>query len=240
MSVIPASPSLPSLSVCLLSHSGLRSHNHATDSLAVYLQAFCACDVTYFRWQSEDIRFVGPEAWTVEQMDKADRVLFVHSPETDACYEAWRSGRPAERVGGDTAVRMLVAAFDRLSTAHNDASSQRRRKCFNVTFGSDLSGTSASRLLLLAPGGASPEGLARSGWDPQDSTGPAGLNRTRRTQQDPQPGRRRRKGKEAAVPRGQPRQAGAARRVPARTAPARTAPARRAPAGQRLVSACTA
>lgn len=138
--VTPTCPSLPSLSVFLLSHPGLGRHNHAADSLALYLQAFCACNVTYFRWHLDDIRFVGPEAWAVEQIELADCVIFVHSPETKDCYEAWKTMQLKENES-DMVTRMLTTVFD--YTAKNT-----RRRWFSVTFHSDLSAVSDSSILV--------------------------------------------------------------------------------------------
>ncbi|KAK7101943.1 hypothetical protein V1264_020244 [Littorina saxatilis] len=117
--------------VFLVSHSILKHHTLVSDSLALYLQAFCACDVTYFRWLLDDIRPLGPALWTFEQMEKADRVVFVHSPDTRGCYDTWKAGQTKEKEGS-LEVRIIMAAFDYIF--EHTAS----RKLFNVTFHSDL------------------------------------------------------------------------------------------------------
>ena len=107
--------------------------------------------MTYFRWQWDDIRFVGPELWTAEQLDRADCVIFVHSPETRDCYEAWETDQLKD-TEANVATRMLVAAFDRVCTARRTP-----YRWFNVTFYSDLSVLSDC-CLLGAQSGSSSEG----------------------------------------------------------------------------------
>ena len=84
--------------------------------------------MTYFRWQLEDVEFLGPQLWAAEQLDRADCVVFVHSPDV--------SGQGDGQVDRDrdVAVGILSAVFQHVSRGTREA----RVRWFNVTFQPDL------------------------------------------------------------------------------------------------------
>ncbi|KAL8588496.1 hypothetical protein ACOMHN_022283 [Nucella lapillus] len=145
-----SSPSSPPLTVFLLSHSALPPHTHVTDCFALYLQASCACDVTYARWQKDELlqSAGGPEEWTVKQLVRSDRVIFVHSPDTRDCYEAWRLGLLKGKQN-DVEVRILATVFQHVSKAERSSSSS---AWFDITFCADFSGASGGDFSLVSPG----------------------------------------------------------------------------------------
>ncbi|KAK7499488.1 hypothetical protein BaRGS_00009140 [Batillaria attramentaria] len=111
----------PIVTLCLLSYSTLKEQTHVTDSLALYLQAVCACDVTYFRWHLDEVRSVGPAVWLRQQTEKAHRIVFVHTPDTYSCYKAWKLGQSDVMCDEDKdkmTESLLHAAFDLLHDSH--------------------------------------------------------------------------------------------------------------------------
>ncbi|XP_076447536.1 uncharacterized protein LOC143284596 [Babylonia areolata] len=132
VSVLPARAPHSPVTVFLLSHATLQTDVHVSDCLAGFLQAFCACDVIYPRWHSRDIVTQGPQAWAAQHLVTADSVLFLHSPETQDCYEAWKLGL-LKANDNDVEVRILSTVFD-----HVFGGKLASRKWFDVTFHSEF------------------------------------------------------------------------------------------------------
>lgn len=118
---------LPRSTIFLVSHSQNRGQTDVTDALATYLEAFCFCDVIYYRWHLDELLREGPEDWVNRHIENADWVAFVHTPDTEQKFWEWRTAR--EMSAGDTDVltdRMLAQVFDDVGRSPE--------KCLNVTF----------------------------------------------------------------------------------------------------------